>query len=58
MGQTDDLTDKCQTVHFAESFETKDGEEVMTFDYQMREGISPTTNALKLLEVVGLGEKK
>ena len=58
LGQTDDLQDKCQTVHFAESFETKDGEEVMTFDYQMREGISPTTNALKLLEMVGLGEKK
>lgn len=27
----------------------------MTFDYRMRPGVAPTTNALKLLELVGLG---
>jgi len=29
----------------------------MTFDYRMRDGVSPTTNALRLLEMVGLGEQ-
>ena len=29
----------------------------MTFDYQMKKGIAETTNALKLLELVGLGEE-
>lgn len=43
-------------VHFRETI-TKDAEgyETMTFDYQMRTGVSPTTNALRLLEIVGLG---
>jgi hypothetical protein len=26
----------------------------MTFDYKLREGIATTSNALKLLEIVGL----
>jgi hypothetical protein len=28
---------------------------LLTFDYRLREGIATTRNALKLLEVVGLG---
>ena len=44
----------AQVVHFREYFETVDGREVMRFDYKMREGVTPTTNALKLLELVGL----
>jgi DNA mismatch repair ATPase MutS len=50
------LKSLSHTVHFRETI-TKDtnGRDVMTFDYHMREGVSPTTNALRLLEVVGLG---
>jgi predicted ATPase len=44
----------AQVVHFREFFETVEGREVMRFDYKMREGVTPTTNALKLLELVGL----
>jgi DNA mismatch repair ATPase MutS len=44
----------AQIVHFREYFETKEGAEVMRFDYRMRPGVTPTTNALKLLEMVGL----
>lgn len=49
----------AQTVHFRETI-TRDaeGRDQMTFDYQMRQGVSPTTNALRLLEVVGLGKPK
>lgn len=43
-----------QIVHFREYFETVDGQEVMRFDYKMRAGVTPTTNALKLLRMVGL----
>lgn len=48
----------AHTVHFRETI-TPDahGDERMTFDYLMREGVSPTTNALRLLEMVGLGEE-
>ena len=43
-------------VHFRETIRPDaEGEEQMTFDYKMREGVSPTTNALRLLEMVGLG---
>lgn len=43
-----------QIVHFHEYFETIDGCEVMRFDYKMRPGSTPTTNAMKLLKMVGL----
>jgi len=47
----------AQVVHFREFFETIDGKEQMRFDYKMRPGVTPTTNALKLLEMVGLSKK-
>jgi DNA mismatch repair ATPase MutS len=45
------------TVHFRETIRPDaEGHDQMTFDYQIRDGVSPTTNALRLLEMVGLGE--
>jgi len=47
----------AHTVHFRETIARDDqGRDQMTFDYRMRQGVSPTTNALRLLEVVGLGK--
>ena len=51
LASNSELTPLCETVHFKESF-TDDGK--MTFDYQMREGVATTSNALKLLELVGI----
>lgn len=46
----------AHTVHFRETIQRDEqGRDQMTFDYRMRHGVSPTTNALRLLEVVGLG---
>jgi DNA mismatch repair ATPase MutS len=50
------LSEACRVVHFRESFTERDGREQMTFDYQLRPGLAPTTNALKLLAFVGLGD--
>ena len=51
-----ELKSIAHTVHFRETIRPDaEGNEQMTFDYQMREGVSPTTNALRLLEMVGLG---
>ncbi len=49
------LSEAVQPVHFRESF--RDGPEgrEMVFDYRLREGVATTTNALALLEMVGLG---
>ena len=46
----------CKAVHFREQLHGDAGPSAMTFDYVMREGVATTTNALKLLELVGLGE--
>ena len=45
----------CQLVHLRETIERFDDREHMTFDYVLRQGVTPTTNALRLLEMVGLG---
>lgn len=56
LAKTDELANACRTVHFSEQFVTENGKEKMTFDYVMKQGIAKTTNALKLLELVGLGD--
>lgn len=44
-------------IHFRETIRPKpEGGAEMTFDYMARSGLAPTTNALRLLEAVGLGE--
>ncbi len=49
-----ELSEASQPVHFRESIESDETGPVMTFDYKMRPGIATTTNALQLLEIVGL----
>lgn len=45
-------------VHFREQIQQDpQGQDTMTFDYRMRPGVTPTTNALRLLELVGLGRE-
>jgi hypothetical protein len=48
------LAGQLQVVHFKENFTQIEGRQTMTFDYLLRPGITPTTNALKLLALVGL----
>jgi predicted ATPase len=43
-----------QAVYFTESFKQTPEGLVMQFDYKLRQGIATSTNALKLLEIVGL----
>ena len=56
LATTPELAEACQTVHFSEQFSEVDRKKKMTFDYRMKQGIAETTNALKLLEIVGLGD--
>ncbi len=57
--ETPVLNEACHAVNFRESFDRDDeGRRRMTFDYHLREGIAKTTNALRLLEMVGLGEEE
>ena len=52
----DELQPLTTAVHFTEQFvPDAQGGERMTFDYVLRPGLAPSSNALKLMELVGLG---
>lgn len=51
-----ELETVCTPVHFREHFSGQGQSAHMEFDYQLRSGVAPTTNALKLLEIVGLDD--
>jgi hypothetical protein len=55
LGSSEPLAGVCRCVHFCETLHDRDAERPMTFDYRLRPGIATTSNALKLLEIVGLG---
>ena len=48
------LADAARLVHFQEHFEEVDGSSELRFDYQLRDGIATSTNALHLMRLVGL----
>jgi len=54
-----ELATASQPVHFTEqvSSQRDGGEPGMTFDYRLRPGLATSTNALKLLALVGLRER-
>ena len=55
LAEAEVLTNAAQHVHFREDFtRTPDGRPSMHFDYQLRPGKATSSNALKLLELVGL----
>jgi hypothetical protein len=56
LAKSPNLAAVCRTVHFRESFTGHDGNERMSFDYKLRPGLATTTNALKLLKLVGLDD--
>ncbi|MCC7104246.1 MAG: DNA mismatch repair protein MutS [Chloroflexi bacterium] len=49
-----DLTPFVDAVHLSESVGDGESGPAMTFDYQLRPGIARSTNALRLMEMVGL----
>ncbi len=53
-----DLERRTRTYHFQESVERGPGGPRLAFDYRLRPGPSTTTNALVLLEAVGLGPRE
>ena len=49
------LQHSCRAVYFTETLHAS-GPQRMTFDYKLHPGVAPTTNAIKLLQLVGLAE--
>jgi DNA mismatch repair ATPase MutS len=56
LATSEPLCGVCRCVHFRETLHGRHAERPMTFDYRLRPGPATTTNALKLLELVGLGD--
>ncbi len=54
--QAPELQEALRNVHLTESVSREDGRMTLSFDYKLREGVASSTNALKLMEIVGLGE--
>lgn len=57
MADSPELADAAHMVHFTENVERDDesGRLTMSFDYTLRPGVATSTNALALMEIVGLG---
>ncbi|HTE45362.1 MAG TPA: hypothetical protein VK636_08985, partial [Gemmatimonadaceae bacterium] len=53
-----ELTQSARAVHLVERFKETENGPVMWFDYRLRPGIATSRNALKLLEMVGLGTSR
>ena len=54
LADAEGIGDKAKTVYFTEQFKTAESGREMYFDYHLRPGVAPTTNALELLKLVGL----
>ncbi len=54
LGDAPELADAVQAAHFTETFTRGPDGPAMHFDYRLRPGIATSTNALKLMELVGL----
>ncbi|HEX7117314.1 MAG TPA: MutS family DNA mismatch repair protein [Longimicrobiales bacterium] len=55
LAEAPDLQPAIRPVHFTETVRREDGRMSMRFDYKLREGVATSTNALALMEMVGLG---
>jgi len=51
------LRERSVPVHFREHYERHNGAPRMAFDYVLREGIATTSNALALLEMMGIDDR-
>jgi DNA mismatch repair ATPase MutS len=54
LADTSELAAASDLVHFSEQFARGPDGPSMHFDYRLRPGIATSTNALKLMEMIGL----
>jgi DNA mismatch repair ATPase MutS len=54
LAESPDIADAARPIHFTEQFHSGPTGPSMSFDYLVRPGIATSTNALKLMQLVGL----
>jgi DNA mismatch repair ATPase MutS len=57
LADTDALSPVTKRVHFSERIRRSTDGPQLSFDYKLRPGVATSTNALKLMEIVGLGDE-
>ena len=54
LAEAPELASRARMVHFTETILDGPHGPTMTFDYRLRPGVASSTNALRLMEIVGL----
>jgi DNA mismatch repair ATPase MutS len=54
LAEVPDVAEAARMVHFSETIKDGAAGPQMTFDYKLKPGLATSTNALKLMEIVGL----
>lgn len=54
LAEPEDLTGAAHAVHFRETIQSTAAGPRLSFDYELRPGIATSTNALELMDIVGL----
>jgi len=54
LADAEDLKERAVLVHFRESVEARPSGPPIAFDYRLRPGLATSTNALRLMEIMGL----
>ena len=57
LARAPELDDACELVHLREAIDEGPDGPQMSFDYRLRPGCAPTTNALRLVAMLGLDEQ-
>ena len=57
LAETPALAAAARPIHFRETFDGSADDATMSFDYQAREGIATSSNALRLMALIGLGSE-
>ncbi len=53
-----EFADRCQKIHFQETFVSNNGQLEMAFDYRIRNGEAQSRNAIALMKHIGLDLKE
>ena len=54
LADAEDLKERAVLIHFRESLEAGKADAPIEFDYRLRPGLATSTNALRLMEIMGL----
>jgi hypothetical protein len=58
LAEDEQIAGAAVPVHFTETVHGQDATSPMTFDYRLRPGLATSTNALRLMQLIGIGTRE